>query len=84
MGELEDSSGTKIAENDDDGPGDNFRIIHNVNPGTYYLKVTEWSGGSGIYTVYATLDPEEVIVDAGGTRDTATPLALDTPHTEGF
>ena len=23
-------------------------------------------------------------MDAGGTRDTATPLALDTPHTEDF
>ena len=84
VGELQDSSGTFITEDDDDGPGDNFKIIRNIEPGTYYLKVTEYDGNIGTYTVQARLDAIEVVVDAGRTRETAIPLALDTPHTETF
>ena len=53
-GELEDSSGAIIAKNDDDGRGDNFRIIRNVEPGTYFLKVSPFRGYVGKkYTVRA-------------------------------
>ena len=67
-GELQNSAGKSITENYDDGPGDNFRIIHNVDPGTYYL--TDYFGDAGSYTVDATLEPGDK--DAGNTRGTAT------------
>ena len=82
MGELQNSSGTIITENDDDGPVDNFRIIYTVDPGTYYLKVTFFRPEYPIYTVNSTFEPGQQIADAGETRETATLLALGTPYRE--
>ena len=39
FGELYDSSGAKIGENDGGGRRGNFRMVRNVEPGTYFLKV---------------------------------------------
>ena len=78
LGQLQDSSGTDIAINDDDGLKENFTIFHNVEPGTYYLKITAFAGATGAYTVTGTLDVGSSIVDVGNTRATATPLALGT------
>ena len=82
-GELQNSSGTNIAENSDDGTDLNFIIVYTVEPGTYYLKVTEYSNDTGSYVVHAKLEPGQKIVEAGGTRETAALLTLgETPYPE--
>ena len=53
-GRLESSSGSSLATNDNGGRGNNFRIEHSVDSGTYYLQVREHSSsGTGSYTVHA-------------------------------
>ena len=81
VGEFYNGSGGFIDQNDSDGPGDNFRIVQYVKPGTYYLKVKEYEGETGSYVVQATLEPRP---DAGDTRETATLLALGTPYREAI
>ena len=39
VGILEDGLGRQFAYNDDSGAGDNFRIVSDLAPGTYYLRV---------------------------------------------
>ena len=55
VGELENSSGSRLASNDDGGSGNNFRISRSVQPGTYYVKVESYSSGVGAYTIRAEL-----------------------------
>ena len=52
-GELQDSSGSRLARNSDGGSGYNFRIEHSVSPGTYYIKVESWRAGTGSYFIDA-------------------------------
>ena len=78
VGDLQNSSGDTIALNNNDGLNKNFEIFHNVEPGTYYLRVRSFPTMIGSYTVYATLERGVFIADAGDTRATATLLALDT------
>ena len=81
-GELQNSSGGYLTFDNHDGPGDNFRIVHSVEAGTYYLKVTERWSEPGRYAVHAAFEPGELAVDVGDTRQTATLLTLGTPFTE--
>ena len=54
MGELQESSGARLASNDDAaGNNTNFRIKHTVNAGTYYIKVGSYDVDTGTYTVHA-------------------------------
>ena len=55
FGELENSSGTRLASNDDGGSGNNFRITHSVQPGTYYVKVEGSLSVVGDYTIHVEL-----------------------------
>ena len=80
VGELLTSDGTFLRENDDGGSGSNFRIVYSVEPGTYYVKVSEFWGDTGSYTVHAALAPIGVD-DVGNTLATAVPLALDASYT---
>ena len=51
---LEDSKGNHLTTSTNDGDGPNFRIVYNVTPGTYYVKVTELNrDNTGDYSVYA-------------------------------
>ena len=53
---MQNSEGTTLATNDDenvDAAELNFRIAHDVEPGTYYLKVQSYELNTGSYTVYA-------------------------------
>ena len=52
-GRLESSSDSSLATNDDGGRGNNFRIDHSVDSGTYYLQVRGFSSSTGSYTVHA-------------------------------
>ena len=40
----------------------NFRIAHNVEPGTYYLKVESYASNTGNYTVYAAFIPAPAVL----------------------
>lgn len=52
IGRLEDSSGRSLAEDDDTGVGENFRLRRTVTAGKYYLRITGYrdrqSGGYGL------------------------------------
>ena len=53
-GQLEDSAGGVLARDDDGGDGYNFRIVHAVSAGTYYLKVEGYDASTtGRYTIHA-------------------------------
>ena len=53
-GQLEDSAGAVLARDDDGGDGHNFRIVHAVTAGTYYLKVEGYdASATGSYTIHA-------------------------------
>ena len=70
VGELQNSSGTEIASNDDGylpGGRRNFLIRESLNAGVYYVKVSSSASSSdGPYTVYATAitEPGSVVADA--------------------
>jgi len=45
---LYDASGNQIASDDNDGNGNNFRLLHSVTAGTkYYVKIKYYSSGTG-------------------------------------
>ena len=82
-GELQTEDGTVLGRNSDASIDDvNFKIAINVEPGTYYLEVIEFDGATGSYIVHTTLEQGQLVVDAGDTREKATPLALGTPYSE--
>ncbi len=64
-GSLLDSSKRVLAQDDDGGAVTNFRISHQVSPGTYFVRV---SGGYGRYTLHYNLlfYPPEVTVNRSG------------------
>ena len=75
VGELQNSSGTVIASNDDGylpGGTRNFLIRENLGAGVYYVKVSSFAEYSdGPYTVYATS-----ISEPGSSTADAQPLTL--------
>ena len=55
-GALEDSAGAVLASDDDGGRGHNFRIVHAVSAGTYYIKVVGYNASTtGSYTIHASV-----------------------------
>ena len=54
-GELQNSSGSRLASDSDDGSGDNFSIEYSVSAGTYYVKVESRSSNTGSYAIQASL-----------------------------
>ena len=52
-GELQDSRGGRLAVDDDSGTGVNFRIQYNLQPGTYYVRVSAYRTRTGSYAVHA-------------------------------
>ena len=75
VGELQNSSGTVIASNDDGylpGGTGNFLVRENLDAGVYYVKVSSFAEFSdGPYTVYAT-----AISEPGSSTAYAQPLTL--------
>ena len=67
MGELQDSSGARLASNDDaSGNNTNFRIKHAATAGTYYIKVSSYGVDTGAYTVHVNFSPDDVAADVNG------------------
>jgi regulator of RNase E activity RraB len=52
---LYNSLGANIAEDDDSGEGYNFNISENLTAGTYYLRVSNYSGSQGSYVLNKTV-----------------------------
>ncbi len=81
-GTLQNSSGSDLANDDDGGDGNNFRIERTVTPGTYYLRVRGYdSSKTGSYTVHARFQRRDEIGGGGNddhsdTRSGATFLPL--------
>ena len=75
VGELQNSSGTKIASNDDGfvpGGRRNFLIRESLSAGVYYVKVSSFASSSdGPYLVYAA-----AITEPGSAKADAQPLTL--------
>ncbi len=70
VGALQNSEGTTLAENDDenrDADEFNFRIVHDVEPGTYYIKVQSYETATGSYTISAAFTAAPtLLVDVNG------------------
>ena len=50
---LQDARGRTLAENDDGGEGRNFRLEHDVFPGTYFVRVRGFGTSVGPYALRA-------------------------------
>ena len=76
VGNLKDSSGRLIATDDDTGPGLNFRINAELDPGVYFLEVEDYFGTpDGDYAVAVQLAASG---DHAETHQAATLLRLIT------
>ena len=76
VGQLESSDGTVLTTDKNSGNGDNFRVVHDVTAGTYYVRVaSENRSDFGVYYLHAdlTIIPP---VDPGSTRDGALTVAV--------
>lgn len=73
-GELLDSTGARLMSDDNAGPGDNFAMTVDLEPGVYYVHVR---GDTGDYSVNARLGGAP---DHGDTIESSTLLKL---HSEG-
>ena len=78
-GQLEDSAGGVLARDDDGGDGYNFRLVHAVSAGTYYLKVEGYDASTtGSYTIHASgpvggSGPDLIVASASVSDNTLTP-----------
>ena len=81
-GELFDSSGNRLAYNDDSafslGSG-SFFIAKSLSPGTYYVAVSGFAGETGPYRVYAQSVADQTNVQLPRGRDAAAELTLRVP-----
>ena len=68
-GSLENSSGSRLASNDDGGRGSNFRIERSVSAGTYYVKVESYRSRTGSYTLHASFESSSSGDDDGDSGD---------------
>ena len=73
FGVFQSAQGRSIAENDDAGTGNNFRIVRDVASGTYYVAVRGASRSeTGAYTLRVGFTAGETSTDHGNTRIQAT------------
>lgn len=76
-GFLLNASGSTLASNDDYGSSTNFRIVANVSPGTYYLKIRHYSSTrTGAYVAVNSFRATAPVDDHGNTISRATALSL--------
>lgn len=74
VGTLYDGNGTRLADDDDSGEGDNFHVIRTLDAGRYYVRV---AGGYGREAGYYSLILEEAEPDDhGNTIGTATSVSI--------
>ena len=91
IGSLEDDAGV-FANGDQEGEGNNFSIVYDAKPETYWLRVGGHENATGDYTVHASFVPDLEVVpevetlpdapdDHGDTYKEATDLFFDSPQT---
>ena len=69
-GTLQNSSGSALENDDDDGDGRNFSIARAVSAGTYYVEVKGLhSGVTGSYTLHARFGRPDLIVQSPSVSD---------------
>ena len=77
-GSLLRATGTTLAENDDAGAGDNFRIVQQVAAGTYYVAVRGYDADeTGSYTLRTLFTARPAADDHGDTLGRATRVGLN-------
>ena len=81
VGALFDAGGDRIALDDDEGAGFNFRMERTLDAGTYYIRVHSYWAESGAYTLHLRTGGGDDSSgagsdDHGNTRSTATRIAL--------
>jgi hypothetical protein len=67
VGELFDSAGQSLVGNDDAADKGNFLLTQNVSIGTYYVRVQNYGGGTGVYQILSSFSPTsnpEISADA--------------------
>ena len=70
-----------IIDDANSGDGSNFRIVHDVSPQTYYVKVTAANHSTGSYIIHASFTPDED--DPGNTwTDSQHGLTLEDQFTD--
>ena len=74
QGWLYDSGGTRLADNDDGGPGNAFRIERTLSAGTYYVRVRSFGTETGDYILRVY---ERSADSHGNARSSATSVALN-------
>ena len=68
-GRLEDGRGTELASDDDDGDGDNFRIVHDVAAGAHYVAVRGFDDArTGEYSLAVSFTPAPAAGEEGDLR----------------
>jgi hypothetical protein len=55
---LEDTTGTRIAADDDSAGWYNARLMRAINPGTFYVRVRHAASGTGRYTLRSDFVPD--------------------------
>ena len=61
IGSIEDDAGV-FANGDQEGDGNNFSIVYNAKPETYYIGVRGNHNATGTYTLHASLSPVSGII----------------------
>jgi len=81
FGYIGNAEGRWLSQNDDAGEGDNFRIVQQVTPGTYYVAVVGGNGrrATGAYSLAVRFPTGgQSADDHGNTREQATHVGLNT------
>lgn len=83
---LYDERGNVITENDDGGSDYNASISRSLSQGTYYVKVTELDGDSGIYYLFMNLRdaPQSDSYEPDNTMANASEIIINTPQVHTF
>ena len=75
VGALLDSEGNVIGEDDDSGPGFNFRFLETLDGGVYYVRVSSDVGDTGEHKITAYIVREDDVGDTSG-NSTVLPLGV--------
>ena len=66
VGVLEDCSGGRIERDNESGGDRNFKIVHTLDPGTYYIRVSAFGTATGSYTLNVRHTTWSAGTDRGG------------------
>ena len=86
LGYLYSGARGEVAQDNNSGAGNNFKIVHSVGAGTYFIRVVSdqqrQAGAYALRVSFQASEPDEGGDDHGDTPQTATPVGLPS-STEG-